>query len=63
MELESLSVPADFALEHPAPYITRHGTVMAVPAKESRIVATNPQGRAVAGVHCGGEDELTYHVP
>ncbi len=61
MELDTLTVPAESRLEHPAPYLTRHSAVLAAPSRPSPL-AGNREGRVIAGIHCGGTGEVTYHV-
>ncbi len=62
MEVEALSMPADSGLERPAPHLTRHEAVLQASAADRPIAAVNPEGRVVAAVHTGGDDEVAYHV-
>ena len=61
MELDTLQISPDPRLEHPAPQLTRHAAVLAVPSHPTPISAR--AGKSVlAGVHSGGDGEVTYHV-
>jgi acyl transferase domain-containing protein/acyl carrier protein len=62
LEVEKTHMPADVGLERPAPYLTRHEAVLRVASQASPIVPVNPEGRVLAGVHTGGDGEVTYHV-
>ncbi len=62
MEVEAVAMPADHALERVAPHITRHSTVLTVPAHSVQISVSQSDGRLIAGVHSGGKHEVSYHV-
>ncbi len=61
-EVERVEVPAGAVLERTAPHLTRLSAVLAVPTQSATIVPSNSDGRLIAGIHSGGNHEVSYHV-